>query len=123
MIIRKNLRFATSNTLLRIGIPYHINGTKYLIRAIEIAVETPDAVMNITKQIYQTIALEVSTKAANVERAIRHAIDIAWNKNRIAFLNTIFGVDIYQQQDRPCNGEFIALLAERIPYLAGNFEL
>ena len=123
MIITKNLRFATSNTLLRIGIPYNINGAKYLIRAVEIAVESPDAVMNITKRIYQIIAIESNTKAANVERAIRHAIDIAWSKNRIAFLNTIFGVDIYEEQDRPCNGEFIALLAERIPYIADDFDL
>ena len=123
MIITNNLRFATSNTLLRIGIPYNINGAKYLIRAVEIAVESPDAVMNITKRIYQIIAIESNTKAANVERAIRHAIDIAWSKNRIAFLNTIFGVDIYGEQDRPCNGEFIALLAERIPYIADDFDL
>ena len=123
MMITKNLRFATSNTLLRIGIPYNINGAKYLIRAVEIAVESPDAVMNITKRIYQIIAIESNTKAANVERAIRHAIDIAWSKNRIAFLNAIFGVDIYEEQDRPCNGEFIALLAERIPYIAGGFDL
>ena len=123
MIITKNLRFATSNTLLRIGIPYNINGAKYLIRAVEIAVESPDAVMNITKRIYQIIAIESNTKAANVERAIRHAIDIVWSKNRIAFLNTIFGVDIYEEQDRPCNGEFIALLAERIPYIADDFDL
>ena len=123
MIITKNLRFATSNTLLRIGIPYNINGARYLIRAVEIAVESPDAVMNITKRIYQIIAIESNTKAANVERAIRHAIDIAWSKNRIAFLNTIFGVDIYEEQDRPCNGEFIALLAERIPYIADDFDL
>ena len=123
MMTTKNLRFATSNTLLRIGIPYNINGAKYLIRAVEIAVESPDAVMNITKRIYQIIAIESNTKAANVERAIRHAIDIAWSKNRIAFLNTIFGVDIYEEQDRPCNGEFIALLAERIPYIADGFDL
>ena len=123
MMTTKNLRFATSNTLLRIGIPYNINGAKYLIRAVEIAVESPDAVMNITKRIYQIIAIESNTKAANVERAIRHAIDIAWSKNRIAFLNTLFGVDIYEEQDRPCNGEFIALLAERIPYIAGGFDL
>jgi hypothetical protein len=123
MIITKNLRFATSNTLLRIGIPYNINGAKYLIRAVEIAVESPDAVMNITKRIYQIIAIESNTKAANIERAIRNASDIAWSKNRIAFLNTIFGVDIYEEQDRPCNGEFIALLAERIPYIADDFDL
>lgn len=123
MITKNNLRFAISNTLLRIGIPYNINGAKYLIRAVEIAVASPDAVTNITKRIYQIIAIEANTKATNVERAIRHAIDIAWGKNRIAFLNTIFGVDIYGAHDRPCNGELIALLAERIPYLAGNFKI
>lgn len=123
MITKNNLRFATSNTLLQIGVPYNVSGAKYLVRAVEIAVENPDAVMNITKRIYQIIAIEANTKAVNVERAIRHAIDIAWSKNKIAFLNIIFDLDIYQENDRPSNGEFIALLAERIPYIAGNFEI
>ena len=123
MIKNNNLRFATSNTLLQIGIPYNVAGAKYLIRAVEIAVENPEAVMNITKMLYQRIALEMATKAANVERAIRHAIDIAWGKNKIAVLNLIFGVDIYNQSDRPSNGEFIALLAERLPYIASRFDI
>ena len=57
MIKNNNLRFATSNTLLQIGIPYNVAGAKYLIRAVEIAVENPEAVMNITKMLYQRIAL------------------------------------------------------------------
>lgn len=107
----------TSNILLQIGIPGNVAGSKYLLRAVALAVNNPNAVMNITKLIYPIIAIEYNTKVANIERAIRHAIEIAWNKSKIVQLNRIFGVDIYGTKEKPANSEFIALLADRIPFL------
>ena len=111
------IKVETSNILLQIGIPGNVSGSKYLLRAVQIAVNNPNAVMSITRQIYPIIAMEFDTRASNIERAIRHAIDISWNKNKIVHLNTLFGIDIYSAQEKPTNSEFIALLAERIPFL------
>lgn len=114
------LKFATSSILLQIGIPYHLCGSKYLVRAVEITVAAPDAIRCITQKIYQQIALEFGTKSANVERAIRHAIDGAWHKKRLQNLNKIFNINVFLENDRPCNGELIAFLANRIPYVLAN---
>ena len=115
---QEQIKVETSNVLLQIGIPGNVAGSKYLLRAIQIAVNNPSAVMAVTRQIYPIIAMEFSSRASNIERAIRHAIDISWNKNKIVNLNTLFGINIYSQNDKPTNSEFIALLAERIPFLA-----
>ena len=107
----------TSNILLQIGIPGNVAGSKYLLRAVALAVKNPEAVLAVTKTIYPIIAMENNTKVANIERAIRHAIEIASNKNKITQLNNIFGVNIYSAKEKPSNSEFIALLATRIPFL------
>ena len=111
----------TSNILLQIGIPGNVAGSKYLLRAVTLAVKNPNAVMSITKMIYPIIAMEYNTKVSNIERAIRHAIEIAWNKNKIVQLNNIFGVNIYGPKEKPANSEFIALLADRIPFLLRKY--
>ena len=120
VINTETVKIQTSNVLLQIGIPGNVAGSKYLLRAVSIAVNNPNAVMNITKMIYPIIAMEYNSKTSNIERAIRHAIDISWNKNKIVHLNQIFGVNIYSSKEKPTNSEFIALLAERIPFLIKN---
>lgn len=115
--INDKVKIQTSNILLQIGIPGNVAGSKYLLKAVEIAINNPNAVMAVTKNIYPIIALEYGAKATNIERAIRHAIEISWNKNKIVALNQLFGIDIYSKKEKPTNSEFIALLAERIPFL------
>ncbi|MBR5226903.1 MAG: sporulation initiation factor Spo0A C-terminal domain-containing protein [Clostridia bacterium] len=117
METNEKISFTIANILVQIGIPYNINGSKYLKRAVELAIQNPTAVMSITKSVYKPIAKENATKSANVERAIRHAIDKASSKNKITNLNSLLGLNIYSSYDKPSNGELVALLAQQIPQL------
>ena len=78
------------------------------------AVEDPDIINNITKKLYPSIGEKYQTSASKVERAIRHAIEVAWNRGRIDSLNNILGVRAYVGAVKPTNGEFIALVADKM---------
>ena len=78
------------------------------------AVERPEIINAITKKLYPAIAEHYSTTPSKVERAIRHAIEVAWNKGRIENINNIFGLKVYTAQEKPTNGEFIALVADKM---------
>lgn len=106
--------------LLAIGIPANIKGYPYLREAVTLAIENSDIVNKITKELYPQIARRFDTSASKVERAVRHAIDVAWNRGRIKNMNEIFGIEIYSANDRPTNGEFIALVADRISMMNTN---
>ena len=86
---QENFEEITSNIILQVGIPYNIAGSKYLSRAIQLAMEYRNVSIFVTRDIYAVIAKENKTKPANVERAIRHAINTAWSKNKIINLNII----------------------------------
>ncbi|MBE5817311.1 MAG: sporulation transcription factor Spo0A [Clostridiales bacterium] len=103
-----------TSIFLTIGIPAHIKGYQYLKDAIRAVVEDPTMINKITKQLYPGIASRFMTTPSKVERAIRHAIDVAWSKRRIQSLNDIFGLKIFAPDYRPTNGEFIALIADRL---------
>ena len=103
-----------TNVFLTIGIPAHIKGYQYLREAIKLTFNHPTYINNITKELYPAIAQKFETTPSKVERAIRHAIEIAWNRGRIESINTIFGMKIYSSQDRPTNSEFIALVADKM---------
>lgn len=103
-----------SNIFMSVGIPAHIKGYQFLREAIKLAVQNPDIINSITKGLYPSIALRYDTTASKVERAIRHAIEVAWNKGRIENINNLFGVKIYTPHDKPTNGEFIALVADKM---------
>lgn len=103
-----------SNIFLTVGIPAHIKGYPYLREAIKMAVEHPDIVGSITKQLYPSIATKFHTSASKVERAIRHAIEVAWNRGKIENINNVFGIKVYNQNEKPTNGEFIALVADKM---------
>ncbi len=103
-----------SNIFISVGIPAHIRGFKFLREGVKEAVEDPELVNNITKDLYPSIALKYRTTSSKVERAIRHAIEVAWSRGRIDNLNALFGMKVYTSQDRPTNGEFIALLADKM---------
>ncbi len=99
---------------INVGIPPHIKGYTYLREGVKLAVDRPEIVNNITKQLYPMIAKTFTTTASKVERAIRHAIEVAWNRGRIDNINNILGVKAFVGKEKPTNGEFIALIADKI---------
>jgi len=105
---------AISKIFLTIGIPANIKGYQFLREAIICTVKNTEMINNITKQLYPLIAKQFATTPSKVERAIRHAIEVGWSRGRIDQLNNIFGTQVYGKYDRPTNGEFIALLADKM---------
>ena len=103
-----------SNIFISIGIPPHIKGYNYLREGIKMAVADPHIMGNVTKGLYPVIAEKFSTSASKVERAIRHAIEVAWNRGRIDAVNAIFGARVYIGTEKPTNSEFIALVADKL---------
>ena len=103
-----------SNVFLSIGISPHIKGYGFLRTGVKLAMDDPSVLGNITKELYPKIAENYLTSSSKVERSIRHAIEVAWNRGRIGNLNTIFGVNFYLDGDKPTNGEFIAFVADRL---------
>ena len=97
-----------------IGVPAHIKGYQYLRDAIMMSVEDMEMLNSITKILYPTIAKKHQTTPSRVERAIRHAIEVAWNRGRIDALDEAFGKNVCALDDKPTNGEFIALVADRL---------
>lgn len=97
-----------------IGVPAHIKGYQYLREAIMMSVKEPDMLGAITKVLYPTIAKRYQTTSSRVERAIRHAIEVAWNRGRMETLDNLFGYTINTGKGKPTNSEFIALIADRI---------
>ena len=78
------------------------------------AIDSPDIINSITKRLYPEVAERFETSPSKVERAIRHAIEVAWNKGKIENINSIFGVKVYSSTEKPTNGEFIALVADKM---------
>ncbi len=103
-----------SNIFISIGIPPHIKGYQYLREGIKMAIENPSIINNVTKELYPNIGKKFDTSASKVERAIRHAIEVAWNRGRVDAINAIFGVRVYIGSERPTNSEFIALVADKL---------
>lgn len=103
-----------SNIFISIGIPPHIKGYAYLREGIKMAIEDPKLINNVTKELYPSIGKKFDTSASKVERAIRHAIEVAWNRGRVDAINAIFGVRVYIGSEKPTNSEFIALVADKL---------
>ncbi len=103
-----------SKIFLSIGIPAHIKGYQYLRYAIKDVMSNPILINNITKQLYPNVAQEYNSSPSKVERAIRHAIDVAWSRGKIDYINKLFGFKVYSSSDKPTNGEFIALVADKL---------
>ncbi|MBR5800258.1 MAG: sporulation transcription factor Spo0A [Lachnospiraceae bacterium] len=97
-----------------IGVPAHIKGYQYLREAIMMSVKDSDMLGSITKVLYPTIAAKYQTTSSRVERAIRHAIEVAWNRGRMETLDSLFGYTISTGKGKPTNSEFIALIADKI---------
>ena len=103
-----------SDIFIAIGIPPHIKGYRYLRTGIKMAVEMPYIINNVTKELYPNIAKQYDTTPSKVERAIRHAIEVAWNRARIEAINAVFGTRVYLGTEKPTNSEFIALVADKL---------
>lgn len=103
-----------SNIFVTIGIPPHIKGFTYLREGIKMTVEDQSIINRVTKELYPKIGEKYQTTASKVERAIRHAIEVAWNKGRTDAISSIFGAKVYIGNERPTNSEFIALVADKL---------
>ena len=103
-----------TNMIHEIGVPAHIKGYQYLRETIMMSVENPSMISSITKILYPTIGKRFQTTPSRVERAIRHAIEVAWSRGRMETLDALFGYTIDTGKGKPTNSEFIALIADRI---------
>lgn len=113
-IRRSTVEEKISKIFINVGIPPHIKGYNYLREGVKMAIENPEIINSITKKLYPMIGEKYNTTASKVERAIRHAIEVAWNRGRIETINAIFGVRAYVGSEKPTNGEFIALVADKM---------
>lgn len=110
----RNLESNVTDIIHEIGIPAHIKGYQYLRDAILLSIKDNDIINSITKILYPTIAKKYQTTSSRVERAIRHAIEVAWNRGNTDTLNDLFGYTISNGKGKPTNSEFIALISDKI---------
>lgn len=111
---KHDLEQDVTNMIHDIGVPAHIKGYQYLREAIMMSVNDPTMISSITKLLYPTIAKRFQTTPSRVERAIRHAIEVAWSRGKMETLDTLFGYTINTGKGKPTNSEFIALIADKI---------
>ena len=110
-----------TNMIHEIGVPAHIKGYQYLREAIMMSVEDVEMLGSITKVLYPTIASKYQTTPSRVERAIRHAIEVAWSRGKMETLDALFGYTINTGKGKPTNSEFIALIAYKIRLQYRNY--
>ena len=111
---QKNLEVEVTNIMHEIGVPAHIKGYQYLRDAIMMVVKDLDIINSITKQLYPTIAREYNTTPSRVERAIRHAIEVAWSRGQVDAIDSLFGYTVNIGKGKPTNSEFIAMVADKL---------
>lgn len=109
-----NLEAKVTNIIHDVGVPAHIKGYQYLRDGIIMAVNDVDVINQITKQLYPDLAKKYKTTPSRVERAIRHAIEVAWNRGQIESMENIFGYTINSNRGKPTNSEFIAMIADKL---------
>ncbi len=110
----RNLETDVTNMIHEIGVPAHIKGYQYLRDAIIMSVENREVINSITKVLYPTIAKMNQTTPSRVERAIRHAIEVAWSRGKMDTIDELFGYTINTGKGKPTNSEFIALISDKI---------
>ena len=109
-----DIEITVSEIMHELGVPAHIKGYQYLRYAIVLSVEDPKLMSSVTKVLYPTIAERFDTTASRVERAIRHAIEVAWDRGDVDVLNAYFGYTIQLSRGKPTNSEFIAMIADKL---------
>ncbi len=112
--VSRDLEKDVTDMIHEIGVPAHIKGYQYLREAIMMSVEDNSMLSSITKVLYPTIAKRFQTTPSRVERAIRHAIEVAWSRGKMETLDGLFGYTVNTGKGKPTNSEFIALIADRI---------
>ena len=108
------LDFLITGTLHQLGMPANVKGFEYIKEAIKLSVLDSNILNSITKVLYPTIAEEYNTTASGVERTIRHAIDLSWQRGDLATLESYFGHRVYQEDGKPTNSQFISLLSHKL---------
>jgi len=111
---QENLEALVTNVIHEVGVPAHIKGYQYLREAIMMVVNNIDIINQITKQLYPEIAFKYATTPSRVERAIRHAIEVAWGRGQSDTVENIFGYTISAAKGKPTNSEFIAMIADKL---------
>lgn len=111
---KHDLEKDVTDMIHEIGVPAHIKGYQYLREAIMMSVEDGEMLNSITKILYPSIAKKYQTTSSRVERAIRHAIEVAWSRGNMETLDSLFGYTISIGKGKPTNSEFIALIADKI---------
>lgn len=109
-----NLQVSITNILHELGIPSHIKGYQYIREGIGIIFDKPDVIGGITKELYPELADKFDTTVSRVERAIRHAIEISWNRGDIKFMEDLFGNSVDIDRAKPTNSEFIVTIADKL---------
>jgi two-component system response regulator (stage 0 sporulation protein A) len=117
----RDLEIIITNMIHEIGVPAHIKGYQYLRDSILMSVEDMDILNSITKQLYPSIAEKYHTTPSRVERAIRHAIEVAWGRGKMDTINELFGYTVHAEKGKPTNSEFIALIADKIRLEYGEY--
>ncbi len=110
----ENLENQVTDMIHEVGVPAHIKGYQYLRDAIMMVIEEPEMLNSITKILYPTIAKRNQTTPSRVERAIRHAIEVAWSRGNMDIINSLFSYTVSTGKGKPTNSEFIALIADKI---------
>ncbi len=111
---KRNLEGDVTDIIHEIGVPAHIKGYQYLREAIMMSVNDAEMLNSITKILYPTIAKHFQTTPSRVERAIRHAIEVAWSRGKMDTIDELFGYTVNNGKGKPTNSEFIALIADKI---------
>lgn len=114
MYMEKNLETDVTNIIHEIGVPAHIKGYQYLRDAIMMSVNDGEMLNSITKLLYPSIAKQHKTTPSRVERAIRHAIEVAWSRGKMDTIDELFGYTVSNGKGKPTNSEFVALIADKI---------
>lgn len=113
-LLNNDLEIDITNLIHEIGVPAHIKGYQYLRDSIMLAVDNMDLISAVTKELYPTVASMNNTTPSRVERAIRHAIELAWNRGKLETLNSLFGYTVQNDKGKPTNSEFIAIISDKL---------
>ena len=109
-----DLEIVISDIMRQIGVPAHIKGYHYLRESIALSIKDPDLMHSVTKVLYPTVAKNNKTTPSRVERAIRHAIEVAWDRGDVDVLSSYFGYTIQNSRGKPTNSEFIAMISDKL---------
>ena len=118
----ENLEALVTNIIHEVGVPAHIKGYQYIREGILLLYNNPDIVGGITKELYPEIASRFNTSVSRVERAIRHAIEVSWNRGNLDLMEEVFGHSVDYDKAKPTNSEFIVTVADKLKLEYGRIK-